>query len=816
MAALSLIASVALGYPTYPALMPNAAVYFAAGTPALGHTDEKNGGGPNNAFGTAFGATGVPPTWTLEFCNADTDGDGQTNGLEMGDPCCEWTKGGTPFVATQISNPSDKASTTSRVCPTKSLATCSLTPPPTPAANVTTAPTPAAAPAPAWPGLPETLSVSSVSIVVIAVGALFAAPSALAVCWAPSSYRVQLLLSLLVAVVCTLAGTGGVLDFLGSSYGGADVPYPLFTSTQFYGLVAGMILLPIAAIAIVTFSLHFSKLGNGEESAAGPRFLRALWPRRLLQILAFSGLALFFGWAAVYAAFDWGWDIVRCGVIGCVVDGLPPAADATRATAFRNVAGLWLAVVCACLSAAHAVLALRCLARAAFPGIYSSPSGEVLERERASVLAEVTDLDDGPAPADATMQDGLEAELLQQTTRGSAYSLNARDGDDDGASRPYVCLQRPESIIDGALGRAVYSKCFGKMNDDVLCGCCCGQYGAPIALVLLFCVGLPLLFVCTLALPTTWQHWTSVNGLLPGQVARPVGAAGSAQSGEHANALFKTFDVKTAWGKSAVYLKAYPDTIIFFAMIYVVSALALLARFVPAVRRLLRVQFKVPFVAKARSLRIPVCRNVCVCCGRTDRATNTHYIYPFSGNFFASTIASVGQLCFGAIVACFVAAWIVYWAHDHKYHQGEEKIAAEIFARVLGQLSNLILGLLLLPVSRNSIWTHIFGIPWEAAIATHVFLGYAFLAIGLLHMCVVVVLGALFCVCVCLFSRRRRPPCSHTRTHHRAAVFAPPSQVLLLGDLLSRRRLPGRIARVVPEVLVSPRRFLRPLYVQRR
>ena len=30
-------------------------------------------------------------------CEADTDGDGQTNGLELGDPCCLWSVGATPF-----------------------------------------------------------------------------------------------------------------------------------------------------------------------------------------------------------------------------------------------------------------------------------------------------------------------------------------------------------------------------------------------------------------------------------------------------------------------------------------------------------------------------------------------------------------------------------------------------------------------------------------------------------------------------------------------------------------------------------------------
>jgi len=50
--------------------------------------------------------------WSKAFCMADADGDGQSNGLEMGDPCCKWTVGQTPQFITGLSDPNSAASTT--------------------------------------------------------------------------------------------------------------------------------------------------------------------------------------------------------------------------------------------------------------------------------------------------------------------------------------------------------------------------------------------------------------------------------------------------------------------------------------------------------------------------------------------------------------------------------------------------------------------------------------------------------------------------------------------------------------------------------
>jgi len=44
---------------------------------------------PLNAFGVDLKASGF--RWTEDLCRMDSDGDGRTNGEELGDPCCSWS-----------------------------------------------------------------------------------------------------------------------------------------------------------------------------------------------------------------------------------------------------------------------------------------------------------------------------------------------------------------------------------------------------------------------------------------------------------------------------------------------------------------------------------------------------------------------------------------------------------------------------------------------------------------------------------------------------------------------------------------------------
>ncbi|KAG9408105.1 a1-alpha2 repression [Aphanomyces cochlioides] len=71
---------------------------------AIGHTFA-GGGGPCNEFGLAF--MNHRSTWSEELCNLDSDGDGATNGEELGDPCCVWKFGDTPSRSTLLSHPGE-------------------------------------------------------------------------------------------------------------------------------------------------------------------------------------------------------------------------------------------------------------------------------------------------------------------------------------------------------------------------------------------------------------------------------------------------------------------------------------------------------------------------------------------------------------------------------------------------------------------------------------------------------------------------------------------------------------------------------------
>ena len=70
--------------------------------PGVGHTASA-GGGARNPFGKDFALAGR--TWTEALCKKDSDGDGLSNGLELGDPDCQWSEGQTPQFDTGITHP---------------------------------------------------------------------------------------------------------------------------------------------------------------------------------------------------------------------------------------------------------------------------------------------------------------------------------------------------------------------------------------------------------------------------------------------------------------------------------------------------------------------------------------------------------------------------------------------------------------------------------------------------------------------------------------------------------------------------------------
>ena len=109
------------GFFSYRAALPNG----ASNGGKMGH-----GGEARSSFGSDFGQQGRK--WTRSLCEMDSDGDGVSNGGELGDPCCKWTRGATPEFTSGLSHPGRSSSKTS------SHQECVEEPPPPPKASTPT------------------------------------------------------------------------------------------------------------------------------------------------------------------------------------------------------------------------------------------------------------------------------------------------------------------------------------------------------------------------------------------------------------------------------------------------------------------------------------------------------------------------------------------------------------------------------------------------------------------------------------------------------------------------------------------------------
>eukprot|EP00668_Euglena_longa_P035762 GGOE01045953.1.p2 GENE.GGOE01045953.1~~GGOE01045953.1.p2 ORF type:complete len:170 (-),score=43.55 GGOE01045953.1:416-895(-) len=109
---LVLLAAPAMAKEAYKALIPNADNVRLNGVswPAVGHTTASATSSSNNPFGTDFQKYSF--SWSA-VCTLDSDGDGRTNGEELGDPKCAWTQGATPARVVNITHPGYKDSATS-------------------------------------------------------------------------------------------------------------------------------------------------------------------------------------------------------------------------------------------------------------------------------------------------------------------------------------------------------------------------------------------------------------------------------------------------------------------------------------------------------------------------------------------------------------------------------------------------------------------------------------------------------------------------------------------------------------------------------
>ncbi|ETW08549.1 hypothetical protein H310_01108 [Aphanomyces invadans] len=86
----AVVAMSAQAYDIYRLRIPNGLTTTVDGVSAVGHVN-KFGSGRSTSFGRDFERLGGK--WTKELCEKDSDGDGATNGEELGDPCCTWKVG---------------------------------------------------------------------------------------------------------------------------------------------------------------------------------------------------------------------------------------------------------------------------------------------------------------------------------------------------------------------------------------------------------------------------------------------------------------------------------------------------------------------------------------------------------------------------------------------------------------------------------------------------------------------------------------------------------------------------------------------------
>eukprot|EP00038_Savillea_parva_P014726 m.11917 g.11917 ORF g.11917 m.11917 type:complete len:976 (+) comp2890_c0_seq1:248-3175(+) len=205
-----------------------------------------------------------------------------------------------------------------------------------------------------------------------------------------------------------------------------------------------------------------------------------------------------------------------------------------------------------------------------------------------------------------------------------------------------------------------------------------------------FLIACPFLIGLTMLLPPTFEDFTKANlQVHAGEIVPAAGEHGSPEGVDAPSGLITRNWVLT---KGAVILKAWPDVFIFYGCLYTVAVVGALGRASETVRAVLH----------WRPLAI---RGV-----------------------------SIGTIFLTGAMGLLLWLWVWYWGYTHIYNDDPNMFHRERWARTLGQTTSLFMSLLVLPVSRNSMWVVVFGTSWEATLWIHIMFGYLVLAFGLAHM----------------------------------------------------------------------------------
>ena len=214
-------------------------------------------------------------------------------------------------------------------------------------------------------------------------------------------------------------------------------------------------------------------------------------------------------------------------------------------------------------------------------------------------------------------------------------------------------------------------------------------YETVLPLALVFGALYPFYWFCCMALPTWWYRFT-VSELQSYMAQDPEVNSGN------------TGQVWKVYVNSTFVLKLFPDILMYYMGIYCVVFVALAAKFFPSVRRFLH--------------------------GRPDMLKSL----------------SVGEALLVAFLVLQLIGQFCYWYLDKIYElgylygdgtQGNNGMPnEERLARALGQVANVACGLLILPISRNNIWSILFGVSWDSMVKWHTYIGGTFLLMVMCHM----------------------------------------------------------------------------------
>lgn len=209
-----------------------------------------------------------------------------------------------------------------------------------------------------------------------------------------------------------------------------------------------------------------------------------------------------------------------------------------------------------------------------------------------------------------------------------------------------------------------------------------------------FMIVFPIIVIACMSLPTWWAY-LSLENILAYQQMIPPKEYGFYWSIHISN---------------RVILKLFPDIVLYYGLIYVVVVVALTSEYVPALKLLLLKKLHVVFPSDSVILN----------------ALRINYIWEIS----------VGELCLLAVITMMLLGQYLLFYFDHGWQMMSinSYTTQERAARSLGQMANICMALLIMPVARNNIWTLVFGVSWESMLIYHKYLGGLFISIVAMHM----------------------------------------------------------------------------------